>query len=189
MWVITVMEVSWRPILARHSCCKLGCALQGPDANAQQTNAAGQIDALEAQTLALLAEVEAKGGSAKAIEAMFFQDEIGRSAYEYQLGIESGATVIVGVNKFADGQEPPIIPKPNFSQLETEQVARVRGVRAARDAKAVTAALDALKAAAPQVGTAEGGVMARVIDAVRARATVGEISDTLESVWGRYRPN
>ena len=146
-------------------------------------------DALEAQTLALLAEVEAKGGSAKAIEAMFFQDEIGRSAYEYQLGIESGATVIVGVNKFADGQEPPIIPKPNFSQLETEQVARVRGVRATRDAKAVPAALDALKAAAPQVGTAEGGVMARVIDAVRARATVGEISDTLESVWGRYRPN
>ncbi len=145
-------------------------------------------DALEARTLALLAEVEAKGGSAKAIDAMFFQDEIGRSAYEYQLGIENGSTVIVGVNKFADGQDPPMIPKPNFSQLEADQVARVREVRAVRDGGRVAAALAALKAAAPSVGTAEGAVMARVIDAVRARATVGEISDTLESVWGRYRP-
>ncbi len=146
-------------------------------------------NALEERTLALLAQVEELGGSAKAIEAMFFQDEIGRSAYEYQLGIENGSTVIVGVNKFADGKEPPIIAKPNFSQLETEQVARVRSVRAARDEAKVTAALAALKEAAPKVGTAEGGVMARIIDAVRARATVGEISDTLESVWGRYRPS
>ena len=102
-------------------------------------------DALEARTLALLAEVEAKGGSAKAIDAMFFQDEIGRSAYEYQLGIENGSTVIVGVNKFADGQDPPMIPKPNFSQLEADQVARVREVRAVRDGGRVAAALAALK--------------------------------------------
>ena len=145
---------------------------------------------LERRALALLADVEARGGSAAAIEAGFFQDEIGRSAYEFQLAVERGETVIVGVNKFADGEDPPMIPAPDFSALEQAQVARVRATRAARDAARASATLATLGDAARRVAHREPGVhlMPLVVEAVRARATVGEISDTLAAQWGTYRP-
>ncbi|MBX3175473.1 MAG: methylmalonyl-CoA mutase [Gemmatimonadaceae bacterium] len=148
-------------------------------------------DEVERRALELLAKVEALGGSAPAIEAGFFQDEIGRSAYEHQLAVERGSTVIVGVNKFADGQDPPIIPAPDFTALEQAQRARVAAMRAARDGAAVDAALGAIAQAAPAYAKASGErapLMPLIIDAVRARATVGEISDALRKVWGEYRP-
>jgi methylmalonyl-CoA mutase N-terminal domain/subunit len=92
------------------------------------------------------------------------------------------------VNKFADGEEPPVIPAPDYSKLEAGQVARLTALRKTRDGAAVTAALGALGAAAPMVGTRDGALMPLIIAAVRARATVGEISDTLERSWGRFRP-
>ena len=146
--------------------------------------------ALEANALALMAEIEALGGSAAAIERGFFQDEIARSAYEYQLRVEAADTVVVGVNRFGDGQPPPVIKSPDFSALEHEQVARLTRVRAARDAQRVETALAALRSAAPAYadGTPAQPLMPLIIDAVRARATVGEISDTLATVWGEYRP-
>src|SRR6185437_13468119 len=113
-------------------------------------------DELERRALELLARVEELGGSAKAIEAGFFQEEIGRSAYAFQLAVESGKTVIVGLNKFADENETPVIPSPNYATLEAGQVARVRAVRASRDAATAKSALAALAAAAPKVGTAKG---------------------------------
>lgn len=149
-------------------------------------------DEVEARALELLGKVEALGGSAPAIEARFFQEEIGRSAYEFQLAVERGSTVIVGVNKFADGEDPPIIPAPNFSELERGQKERLAAVRASRDAAKLAAAMDALKAAAPayaQPGAARVPLMPLIIDAVRARGTVGEISDLLREVWGEYRPS
>jgi methylmalonyl-CoA mutase N-terminal domain/subunit len=142
-------------------------------------------DEVEARALELLARVEALGGSAPAIEAGFFQDEIGRSAYEYQLGIESGAITVVGVNKFADGEAPPVIASPDFSKLEAEQIARTKAGKASRSAESVRVALEALHYAATH---GETQLMPLIISAVRARATVGEISDTFESVWGHYRP-
>ena len=145
-------------------------------------------DEVERLALELLARVEQQGGSASAIEAGFFQDEIGRSAYEYQMAVERGSTVIVGVNKFADGELPPVIPSPDFSKLAREQVRRVAELKARRDANGVHGALAALSAAAPAIGTAGVELMPLIIDAVRARATVGEISDALEAAWGRYRP-
>ncbi len=148
-------------------------------------------DEVERRAQELLAKVESLGGSAKAIEARFFQEEIGRSAYEFQLGVESGATVIVGVNKFADGEEPPIIPAPDFSALEREQRARLAALRAGRDAARLGAALGALRAAAPsyaEPGAARAPLMPLIVEAVRARGTVGEISDVLRGVWGEYRP-
>ena len=145
-------------------------------------------DELERRALELLARVEELGGSAKAIEAGFFQEEIGKSAYAFQLAVERGETVIVGLNKFGDGREAPVIPLPDYSKLEGEQKARVKAVRAKRDGAMAQAALKALAAAAPKVGTPEGQLMPLIIDAVRARATVGEISDTLERAWGHYRP-
>ena len=141
-------------------------------------------DELEKRALALMAQVEELGGAASAIEAGFLQEEIGRSAYAYQLGIEAGQTVIVGVNKVGDGAEPPVIPAPNFSKLEAEQKARVQAVKASRDAGVVEKALAALQTA---VRAGEPRLMPLIVDAVKARASVGEISDKLESVWGRYR--
>ena len=150
-------------------------------------------DELEKRALELIAKVDEMGGSARAIEAGFLQEEIGRSAYELQLRIESGEVKLVGVNAFTDDSEIPKIPRPDFVGLEKNQVERLKTAKAKRDSRVVAAALSAIKAAAP--GYLRGGVADRqpimplVIDAVRARASVGEISDALASVWGVYRPS
>ncbi|MEP7380075.1 MAG: methylmalonyl-CoA mutase family protein [Gemmatimonadota bacterium] len=166
-------------------------------------------DALEAEAVALLEKVDALGGAERAIAAGFFQDEIARSAYAHQLRVESGEIVVVGVNRYGDDEDPPIIPSPDFSQLEREQVERVERVRASRDATRVSRALEALAEAAtsyadvdpdPQTEsdaaraahTADPDslppLMPLILEAVRARASVGEISDTLQSCWSSYRP-
>ena len=147
---------------------------------------------LERDALALLERVDALGGAAKAIAAGFFQEEIGRSAYEHQLRVERGETVIVGVNRFAEGGDAAPIASPDYSALEREQVERVRAVRSGRDASAVQAALAALAAAAQGFGESAGSphaqLMPLIVNAVRARASVGEISDVLSASWGVYRP-
>jgi methylmalonyl-CoA mutase N-terminal domain/subunit len=105
--------------------------------------------------------------------------------------VERGETVVVGVNRFGVGGEPPVIPAPDFSALERSQVARLADVRRTRDASRVRAVLDALVDAARPYATADGArpeLMPLIIDAVRARASVGEITDALASVWGRYSP-
>jgi methylmalonyl-CoA mutase N-terminal domain/subunit len=149
---------------------------------------------LEERATALMEKVESLGGSSRAIAAGFFQDEIARSAYEHQLRVESGETVIVGVNRFTDGSAPVTIPTPDYSALERGQVERIRAVRAHRDAADHARAIAALgNAAAAQISSAAQGtganphLMPLIIDAVRARASVGEISDALEAHWGRYR--
>src|SRR4051812_30955269 len=99
---------------------------------------------LEQRASELLARVDELGGAAKAIQASFFQEEIARSAYEYQKRVERGDTVIVGVNKFTDSSEMPEVSTPDFSTLEKGQVARLRAVREKRDTSVVTAALESL---------------------------------------------
>jgi methylmalonyl-CoA mutase N-terminal domain/subunit len=141
-------------------------------------------DEIEAGARALIAEVDALGGAARAIERGFFQEAIARSAYEIQKAQESGEMVVVGVNRFTDGSPPPAIETPDFSALETQQKARLAEVRRRRDAAAVGAALTALREAAGSNGVLMPGIVA----AVRARASLGEISDTLREVWGVYRP-
>ena len=145
-------------------------------------------DELERRTVELMGKVAALGGSARAIEAGFFQDEIARSAYAQQLAVERGDTVVVGVNRFADGETPPVIPAPDYSKLEAEQVARVRALKHGRHTPSVASGLEAISAAAARMDANESSLMPSIITAVRARATVGEISDALERVWGRYRP-
>jgi len=147
---------------------------------------------LERRAEELIAKVDELGGAERAIAAGFPQEEIARSAYEHQLRVEAGETVVVGVNRFADAEEPPTIPTPDFSALERAQVERVRAGRRVRDSYQVGNLLVALRDAASGyadgVAPASAPLMPRIIDAVRARATVGEISDALERVWGRYRP-
>ncbi|MBW8769409.1 MAG: methylmalonyl-CoA mutase [Gemmatimonadetes bacterium] len=147
---------------------------------------------LESAAMALLAQVDERGGAAKAIEAGFLQEEIGRSAYAHQLRVERGETVIVGVNKFADGASETVVAPPDYSALERDQAARLRDVRARRNDSAVQNALTALgEAAATYSDTStnpRAELMPRIIDAVRARASVGEISDVLRERWGVHRP-
>jgi methylmalonyl-CoA mutase N-terminal domain/subunit len=141
-------------------------------------------DEIEAGARALIAEVDALGGAARAIERGFFQEAIASSAYELQKAQEAGDRVVVGVNRFADDSAALTIATPDFSALESRQRDRLRDSRQRRDAAAVHAALDSLKSAASR----NDALMPSIITAVRARATLGEISDTLRSVWGTYRP-
>jgi methylmalonyl-CoA mutase N-terminal domain/subunit len=148
-------------------------------------------DEIDRRVTELLSVVDGKGGSITAIDGGFLQDEIARSAYEHQRAVESGERVIVGVNRFDDGQPVPIIPAPDYRALEAEQVTRVRAARAARDAAARDAAMSALSASAATLakGGPGGDLMERLVTAVRCRATVGEISDAFERVFGRHRPS
>ena len=155
---------------------------------------------LEQRAMALLSRVDDLGGAVAAIEAGFVQDEIGRSAYEYQLRVERGEARVVGVNCFTDDAAPPVIETPDFSKLAADQVARVRAGRTARDGARVERALNGLRTAAAGHGHDDGHVavapdapaslplMPLIIEAVRARATVGEIADTLATQWGHFRP-
>ena len=142
---------------------------------------------LDRRAMQLIADVEAKGGSVKAIDAGFLQDEIARSANDHQRGVESGERVVVGVNMYDDGQSVPIIPAPDYRALEADQVRRVRSARSGRDAATAAAALAAVRTAAATLGTVSTDFMDTLITAVRARLTVGEISDALETVFGRHR--
>jgi methylmalonyl-CoA mutase N-terminal domain/subunit len=141
-------------------------------------------DSIEAGARALIAEVDALGGAACAVERGFFQEAIARSAYELQKAQEQGQRVVVGVNRFVDESPPLTIQAPDFSALESRQRARLAAAKRQRDGRIVETSLAALRAAA--AGTEP--LMPRIIDAVRARATLGEISDTLRDVWGVYRP-
>jgi methylmalonyl-CoA mutase, N-terminal domain len=147
--------------------------------------------ALENGATQLLQRVDELGGAARAIEAGFFQEEIGRSAYEHQLRVERGDAVIVGVNRFTDGSEAPVVPAPDYSALERDHVDRLAGIREGRDAAAVRVALEALREAAggyvQPTAAKRAPLMPLIVDAVRARATVGEISDCLREQWGTYR--
>jgi methylmalonyl-CoA mutase, N-terminal domain len=141
-------------------------------------------DAIEAGARELMAQVDALGGAARAIERGFFQEAIARSAYELQKAQESGERVVVGVNRYADDTPPLSIQAPDFSALEKEQCARLAEVKRSRDNKAVAAKLRSVREAA----SGATPLMPPIIEAVRARATLGEISDTLRDVWGVYRP-
>jgi methylmalonyl-CoA mutase, N-terminal domain len=141
-------------------------------------------DRLETEARTLIHEVDALGGAARAIERGYFQEAIARSAYALQQAQESGERVVVGVNRFTDDSTPTTIPTPDFSALEQRQRARLAEARARRDSDAVRRSLEALRSAAR--GTSH--LVPPILEAVRSRATLGEISDELRVVWGLYRP-
>jgi methylmalonyl-CoA mutase N-terminal domain/subunit len=140
-------------------------------------------DEIEAGARALIAQVDDLGGAAAAIDAGFFQDAIAQSAYDIQQATERGDLVVVGVNRFTDASAPPSIDAPNYSELEGRQRQRLAEVKARRDGGAVRRALADLGAAAE----GDTPLMPLIVEAVRARATLGEISDVLRAAWGVYR--
>ncbi|GAP36950.1 methylmalonyl-CoA mutase [Piscinibacter sakaiensis] len=134
---------------------------------------------------AIIEEVEAMGGMTRAVDSGWAKLKIEASAAEKQARIDSGQDVIVGVNKYRLDKEAPVdILEVDNVKVREAQVARLQRLRAGRDGAAVQAALDALTAAAR---SGEGNLLDLAIHATRLRATVGEISDALETVYGRHR--
>jgi methylmalonyl-CoA mutase len=134
---------------------------------------------------AIIEEVDAMGGMVKAVDSGWAKLKIEASAAEKQARIDSGRDVIVGVNKYRLAKEDAIetLEVDNHAVREN-QVKRLQSVRAKPDAGKVKAALDALTACAE---TGQGNLLDLSIQAVRLRATAGEVSDALEKAWGRHR--
>ncbi len=130
----------------------------------------------------IINEVEELGGMAKAIETGMPKMRIEESAARRQARIDQGADVIVGVNKFQLPDEEPLDVLEVPSTVRDEQITRLEAIKAKRDPAAVETAL----AAVTQAAESDANLMAASIEAVRARATVGEVSDAIEKVFGRY---
>ena len=139
---------------------------------------------LEAAAWAYLDEIETMGGTLAAIEGGFQQRQIQEAAYRVQRAIESGEQVVVGVNRFRDDElHAPPIHKID-PDAERHQIERVRRVRAERSTEGWAAAMDELGRVAVN---GDGNMMPPILAAVRAYATVGEISDRLRLTWGEHR--
>ena len=138
---------------------------------------------LEAAAWAYLDEIETIGGTLTAIERGFQQREIQEAAYRVQRAIDDGDQVVVGVNRFRDDAVHTPPTQKIDPEGERRQVERVRRVRAERSEAAWTVAMDELE----RIAGADGNLMPAILEAVRAYATVGEISDRLRVAWGEHR--
>ncbi|MFW6039796.1 MAG: acyl-CoA mutase large subunit family protein [Gemmatimonadota bacterium] len=128
-------------------------------------------------------EIGAEGGEADVIA--FMSEEIHRAAYRHQLEVESGERRVVGVNAYRDEDEPAReIELPDFGGLEADQKRRLARVKSERDDTVVRRRLAAVASAAE----GDDNLLPPIVEAVRARATVGEISGVLRESWGRYQP-
>jgi methylmalonyl-CoA mutase N-terminal domain/subunit len=123
------------------------------------------------------------GGAIAAIDAGYQQRQIQDAAYRVQREVERGDRIVVGVNRFTDDEVVTPALQRIDPALEQEQVARLQVLRAERDRQAWTAALDHLGA----VARSSDNIVPAIIEAVKARATLGEISDQLRAVWGEHR--
>ena len=146
---------------------------------------------LAAKALAHIAEVEQAGGMAKAIEAGIPKMRIEEAAARTQARIDSGTQTVVGVNSYLAEAEEIDVLKVDNAAVRAAQIAKLERLRAERDPAAVEVALNALSAAAShdRPGGADDlshNLLALAVDAARAKATVGEISDALEKVYGRH---
>ena len=150
-------------------------------------------DELEGGALALMERIEELGGAARAIETGFLHEEIARSAYAHQIRVESGESTIVGVNRFTDDDGTPSVSRPDYGRLEADQVKRLSERRAQRDAAGVSNALARVRETALEyrddaASVTRPSLMPAIIDAVRARATIGEVADILREEWGAFVP-
>jgi methylmalonyl-CoA mutase N-terminal domain/subunit len=142
-------------------------------------------DDLEQLASSYIEKIDGMGGAVAAIEQGFYQDEIHEAAFRIQQAIERGDRIVVGVNRFQ-------VPEDDERELQrigaeevARQVERVRALRRERDQRAVDAALADVRAAA----AGSVNLLPPMKDALRARATLGEVSDVLRGVFGEYRPS
>jgi methylmalonyl-CoA mutase N-terminal domain/subunit len=140
-------------------------------------------DEIEARALEYVEKIDSMGGAIKAIEFGFMQNEILDSAYAYQKAIESKDLVIVGLNEFAAEEEPLRDILKIDPEVERYQKEKLTKIKKERDSHKVKKTLAALK----EMAGGTGNIVPLILDAVRAYATVGEISDTLRNIFGEYR--
>jgi len=138
---------------------------------------------IEGAARTYIEKIDKMGGMLRAIEAGYIQQEIQKSAYEYQQAVERGNQVVVGVNRFGAEHETPIPTLSIDPEIERSQVARTQALRAKRDAGRTQAAVAEVERRAR---TTEN-LMPAILEAVEAFATVGEISDALRRAFGEYR--
>jgi methylmalonyl-CoA mutase, N-terminal domain len=138
---------------------------------------------IEKRAAEYLGKIEVLGGMLKAIERGYVQQEIQNAAYEYQQAVDQERAIVVGVNRFEVEEEKPIPIQRIDPALEAKQIERVRALRTKRDPGSWQAALRQVEDGA----RSGANVMPRILAAVEANATVGEISDAMRKVFGEYR--
>jgi methylmalonyl-CoA mutase N-terminal domain/subunit len=142
-----------------------------------------RTEAIVNEATALIADIDRLGGTLAAIESGLVQRQIQDAAYRAQRAVDAGEAVIVGVNGYQTGDSPAIPLLQIDPESERKQATAVAGVRAGRDAAAWRQALDSVETTA----RGAGNLVPAVIRAVEARATLGEIADTLRRVFGEHR--
>ncbi len=145
-------------------------------------------DEVEQAARDLMGRVEEFGGAVQAIEHGFQKNEIEKSAYTYATEIDAGERVVVGVNRYRSEAEEPYELLRSDPELEAQQAKRLAALRSDRDNDTVQEHLAALKERASQPGGDDTNVLYPMKAALQARATVGEVCDTLREVWGVYSP-
>jgi methylmalonyl-CoA mutase N-terminal domain/subunit len=138
---------------------------------------------MEEAAMRLIEKIDAMGGSVNAIEEGFIQNEIARSAYEYQRNIETGEKIIVGLNKFQSQEGEPV---PGFKvddSIRTVQVEKLKTLKANRD----NAKVDQLLQQLNDKANSGENLMPSVVEAVENKITLGEIADELRGVFGEYK--
>ncbi len=139
---------------------------------------------IEKQIEEYIKKIDEMGGTLAAIEQGFIQKEIQESSYRFQKEIESGERVYVGVNKYVMDEPPPTNLLKVDMEVGRREAEKVKKLRAERDQEKVKKALEQLR----EVSMSDENVMPTVIEAVKARATIGEICDVWREVFGEYRP-
>jgi methylmalonyl-CoA mutase N-terminal domain/subunit len=170
-------------------------ALRTQQIIAQETGVANTVDPvagsfaiekltndIEAAAQDYISKIDAMGGMLRAIETGYVQQEIQKSAYEYQQAVERGEQIVVGVNRFQAEQGQPIPTLRIDPEIERSQVARLQALRARRDAANARAAIEEVERRA----SGSDNLMPAILAAVEAYATVGEISDALRRAFGEY---
>jgi methylmalonyl-CoA mutase, N-terminal domain len=142
-------------------------------------------DAVEADAWAYLDKIDGMGGAVAAIEAGYMQEEIEQAAYTYTRAVDAGEKVIIGVNRYVEDAPEPTEVFPIDPALQAHQIERVQRTRAERDQAAVAAALSDVGAAA----RGSANLLYPMREALRCRATLGEVSDVLRAEFGVYQPN
>ena len=138
---------------------------------------------IESKAAAYISEIDKMGGALKAIEKAYVQREIATSAYNYQRAVDSGEQVIVGVNKFSAKDDDLPDTLEIGTEVEQKQTERLSRLKRERSNQKVSEVLDRVRS----VAASDGNIMPSIIEAVKAYATVGEISDALRDVFGEYR--
>ena len=140
-------------------------------------------DRLEERAYEYFAKIDELGGMVEAVKGGFPQREIADAAFELQMEIDSGRRIVVGVNRYTEGDEAATDLLRIDPALERKQIDRVRAIRADRDTTTVERVLGEIK----QAGAGERNLMPLLIEAARAHVSEGEIVEALQEVWGDYR--